>query len=77
MRLFNWLKKRWVERGAISTGAAAQIRLGIATGELVYNLFVKNDTEGVGRAMYKAGKTPKLTYEATLRTLTKKLQERS
>lgn len=73
MQLFDRLKRR----KGISTQAAEQIRLGIATGELVYNLFVKNDTDGVGRAMYKAGRTPKLTYEATLRTLTRKLQERS
>lgn len=55
----------------ISTKAAAQIRMGIATGELIYNLIVKDENLAANTAMYKAGRTPKRTYLATIRTVAK------
>lgn len=61
----------------ISARAAKQLRVGIATGEIIFNLYVKGDCEAVRRAMVEASKAPKLTYEATLQTLTKRLHQRS
>lgn len=61
----------------ISAKAAKQLRLGIVTGEIIFNLYVKGDCEAVRRAMVEASKAPKLTYEATLQTLTKLLHQRS
>lgn len=53
----------------ISTRAAGQIRMGIATGEVIYNLVVKGKRDAARRALYKASKTPKRTYVATLHTI--------
>lgn len=54
---------------AISTRAARQIRMGIATGEIIYNLVVKGEKDAARLALYKASKTPKRTYVATLHTV--------
>lgn len=61
----------------ISASAAKQLRAGIATGEIIFNLYVKGDCDSVRRAVVEASKAPKLTYEATLQTLTKRLHPRS
>ena len=70
MPLLDWMKSQ-----GLSTKAAKQIRLGIATGEIIYNLYVNGECEAVKRAMIDASKAPKLTYEATLYTLTERLRE--
>lgn len=54
---------------AISTRAARQIRMGIATGEVIYNLVVKGERDAARLALYKASKTPRRTYVATLHTV--------
>ena len=59
----------------LTTKAAQQIRLGIVTGEIIFNLYVKGDCEAVRRAMIDASKASKLTYEATLYTLTERLRD--
>ena len=58
-----------VKGRGISTRAARQIRMGIATGEVIYNLVVKGDKDAARLALYKARKTPKRTYVATLHTV--------
>lgn len=59
----------------LTTKVAKQIRIGILTGEIMYDLYIKGECECVKRAMVNASKTPKLTYEAAIRTFTKRLQE--
>lgn len=71
MPAIDWLKKR-----GLSTKAAEQIRIGIATGEIIFNLYVKGECEAVRRAMIDASKAPKLTYEVTIQTLTDRLRSR-
>lgn len=56
------------DRG-ISTRAARQIRMGIATGEVIYNLVVKGKRDAARHALYQTSKTAKRTYIATLHTL--------
>ena len=56
------------DRG-ISTRAARQIRMGIATGEVIYNLIVKGKLGAARVALYKVSKTPKRTYVATFHTV--------
>lgn len=56
------------DRG-ISVRAAKQIRLGIATGEVIYNLYIKNEIVAARLALIKASKTPKRTYIAAIHTL--------
>lgn len=53
----------------ISTRAARQIRMGIATGEVIYNLVVKGERSAARRVLHKASKTPKRTYVAALHTV--------
>lgn len=60
------------DRG-ISARTARQIRMGIAAGEVIYNLFVKDEKGAARLALYKASKTPKRTYIATLHTLGKRM----
>lgn len=56
------------DRG-ISTRAAGQIRMGIATGEVIYNLVVKGERGAARLALHKASKTPKRVYVAALHTV--------
>lgn len=56
------------DRG-ISTRAARQIRMGIATGEVIYNLVVKGERSAARLALHKASKTSKRTYVAVLHTV--------
>ena len=70
MPLLDWMKSE-----GLSAKAAKQVRLGIATGESIYNLYVKGECEGVKRAMVEASKTSKLTYETAIRILTERLRE--
>lgn len=53
----------------ISTRAARQIRMGIVTGEVIYNLVVKGERDAARRALHKASKTPKRVYVAALHTI--------
>lgn len=56
------------DRG-ISARTARQIRMGIATGEVIYNLIVKDEKRAARHALYKASRTPKRTYIAALHTV--------
>lgn len=59
--------ERFKVRGrGISTRAARQIRMGIAAGEVIYNLVVKGEWDAARLALYKASKTAKRMYIATL-----------
>lgn len=60
------------ERG-ISTRKARHIRMGIATGELIYNFVVKNDIAAARLALIKASRAPKRIYIATLHTLARRM----
>lgn len=60
------------ERG-ISPRAAKQIRIGIAMGEVVYNLYVKDEITAARLALIKASKTSKRTYLATLHTMANRM----
>lgn len=60
-----------MRRRGISVRTAKQIRMGIATGEVIYNLVVKGERDAARLALYRASKTPKRTYVATIRTVEK------
>lgn len=56
------------DRG-ISSRRARQMRMGIAMGELAYNLKVKNDLPAARKVMLEASKGSKYTYLSALHTL--------
>lgn len=60
------------DRG-ITTRNARRLRMGIATGELIYNFVVKEDIDAARLALIKASRTPKRVYLATLHTLAKRM----
>lgn len=60
------------ERG-ISTRKAEQMRVVIATGELIYNFKVKDDIKAARRMLVDVSKAPKYTYLSALHTLAKHL----